>query len=78
MALVSYIIVSHKKRVGPFPDGLVQLIYSLIQDGRIEGDDRPAAEETWLQDWGIDIPCKYNVYGKFGSKYSVRNILNKH
>ena len=69
MILVSYIIVSLKERVGPFPGGLAQLLYSLIQDGRILGDDRPAAEGTWIQGWGIDIPCKYNVYG---------NILNKH
>ena len=59
-------LVSHKKRVGPFSDGLAQLIYSLIQDGRIEGDERPAAERTWLQGWGIDIPCKYNIYWEQG------------
>ena len=49
-----------------------------MQDGRIVGDARPAAEGTWVQGWGIEIPCKYNVYGKIERKDSVTNILNKH
>ena len=48
-----------------------------MKDGRIV-DATPAAEGTWVQSWGIETPCKYNVYGKSESKNTVTNILNKY
>ena len=58
-------LVSHKKRVGPFPGGPA----SLMQDGRIVGNARPAGEGTWVQGWWIEIPYKYNLYIKTEGKY---------
>ena len=52
---------------------LKDILYPLLEDGRIErisgkviGCTRPAPEGTWMTGGGIELPCKYKLYGERG------------
>ena len=68
--------------IGHMPDGLSRVIFPLVQsgkilriEGKILGDARSAPEGTWIQGGGIEIPCKFKIYGKSSDKRQVCNIL---
>ena len=70
--------------VGHIPDGLARIIKPLIRNGLIErvegkitGDSRSAPEGTWARGGGIELPCKYKLYGPIKHKINVRKMLEK-
>ena len=44
-------------------------------DSEVTGDPRPAPEGKWVIDSGIEIPCKYRLYGPKSVKKEVRAVL---
>ena len=76
------IIVKSLGVMGHVPEGLVKILYPLLENGRIErisgkviGCARPAPEGTWATGGGIELPCKYKLYGKRKDKDVVKRIL---
>ena len=43
----------------------------------ITGKKIAAREEMWMQGGGIQIPCKYKLYGDDSYKHVLRNVLKK-
>ena len=65
------------------PDGLAQLLSTLVKDGKIKqiygvitGHARVAPEGTWTQG-GNELPCKYKIYGRENCKDMVQNLLKE-
>ena len=57
----------------------------LLKDGtvhsivaKITGEKRGAPEGVWVQGGGIELPCKYFVYGLKTSKQRVKHEPRKH
>ena len=46
-----------------------------IMDSEVTGDVKPAPEGKWVIGSGIEIPCKYKVYGSRIAKKEVRASL---
>ena len=69
---------------GHLPDSLAEEITSLMsQDflktikAEITGGRIAATEGMWAQGSGIQIPCKYKLYGDYSNKDIVRNLFKK-
>ena len=46
-----------------------------IMGCEVTGDPRPNPEEKWVIGGGIEIPCKYRLYGPESVKKEVRGAL---
>ena len=44
---------------------------------KVTGNSRPAPQGMWVQGGGIEIPCKYFIFGKKEDKAHVRNVFTK-
>ena len=71
--------------VGHIPEPLAQILGPMLKDGtvhsivaKITGEKRGAPEGVWVQGGGIELPCKYFVYGLKTSKQRVKHELRKH
>ena len=71
--------------VGHIPEPLAQILGPMLKDGTVHsiaakrtGENRGAPEEVWVQGGGIELPCKYFVYGLKISKQRVKHELQKH
>ena len=61
-----------------------QLLSTLVKDGKIKqiygvitGHARAAPEGTWTHGGGIELPCKYKIYGRENWKDMVQNLLKE-
>ena len=68
--------------LGHVPERLARILKPLIEEGRIHrvvgkitGHARPAPQGTWVRGGGIEIPCKYKLYGSICNKQSVIAML---
>ena len=82
--LNSRLVSDSNKTIGHIPDGLAQLLYTLVKDGKIKqiygmitGHARAAPEGMWTQGGGIELPCKYKIYGRKNCKDMVQNLLKE-
>ena len=71
--------------VGHIPEPLIQILGPMIKDrtvlsivAKITGEKRGAPEVVWVQGGGIELPCKYFVFGLKTSKQRVKHELQKH
>ena len=62
-----------------------QILGPMLKDGtvhsivaKITGEKRGAPEGVWVQGGGIELPCKYFVYGLKTSKQRVKHEPRKH
>ena len=74
----------NNKTIGHIPDGLAQLLSTLVKDSKIKqiygvitGHARATPEGTWTQGGGIERPCKYKIYGRENCKDTVQNLLKE-
>ena len=74
----------NKKTIGHIPDGLANILFTLMKDGKVKriygeiiGIARSAPEGTWTQGGGIELPCRYYIYGDLKYKDVVREKLRK-
>ena len=77
------------KIVGHIPKPLAKILYPLMKSWKvyeitctITGQSRKAPEGTWVLGGGIELPCRYFLYGPKIRKREVRkcikdNIRNK-
>ena len=70
--------------VGHVPGPLAQILGPMLKDetihsitAKITGEKRGAPEGVWVQGGGIELPCKYFLYGPKESKARVRSALRK-
>ena len=68
--------------VGHVPETLAKKIFNFmksqqieIMDSEVTGDSRPAPEGKWVIGGGIEMPCKYRLYGSKSVKKEVRATL---
>ena len=68
--------------VGHVPETLAKKLFNFmksqqieIMDSEVTGDPRPAPKGKWVIDGGIEIPCKYRLYGPKSVKKEVRAAL---
>ena len=68
--------------VGHVPETLAKKLLNFMKSHQIEimdsdvtGDPRPAPEGKWVIGGGIEIPCKYRLYGPKSVKKEVRAAL---
>ena len=64
------------------PETLAQKLFSFmksqqieIMDNEVTGDSRPAPKGKWVIGGGIDIHCKYRLYGPKSVKKEVQAAL---
>ena len=73
------------KIVGHIPEPLAKIIYLLMKSWKvyeitciITGQSKKAPEGTWVLGGGIELPCRYFLYGpKISQKVYKRQIRNK-
>ena len=68
--------------VGHVPETLVKKLFNfmksqqiVIKDSEVTGNPRPAPERKWVIGGGIEIPCKYRLYGPKRVKKEIRAAL---
>ena len=76
------VVKSRRQVIGHVPEALAKVFQALIKDGivrkitaKITGDARTAPEGTWIQGGGIELPCKYKLYGDRKYKNIVKDAL---
>ena len=77
-------VIGNTQTIGHIPEKLSQTLAPLTREGRVQevvakvtGKSRPAPESMWVQDGGIEIPCKYFIFEKKKDKAHVRNVFTK-
>ena len=70
--------------IGNIREPLAQILGPMLKDetvhsivAKITGEKRRAPEGVWVQGGGIELPCKYFVYGPKKSKPRVKSELRK-
>ena len=70
--------------VGHIPEGLCQSLTQLHKEGsivqitaEITGGPRSAAEGTFVQGGGLEIPCIYHLFGQREKKRLVRSAIKQ-
>ena len=65
--------------VGHVPEGICQPFYKLLEseivgsiDCVLQGPPQSAAEGTWSIGGGVELPCKYLLYGPIENKKAAR------
>ena len=68
--------------VGHVPETLSKKLFNFmtsqqieIMDSKVTGDPRPAPEGKWVNSDGIEMPCKYKLFGPKNVKKEVRAAL---
>ena len=68
--------------VGHVPETLAKKLFNFMKSQHIEimhsevtGDIKPAPKGKWVIDGGIEIPCKYRLYGPKSVKKEVTAAL---
>ena len=71
------------KIVGHIPEPLAKILYPLMKSWKvyditctITGQSKKAPEGTWILGGGIELPCRYFLYGSKIRKREVRKCIN--
>ena len=66
------------------PEPLARILAPMLKDNTvtyiqavITGGKRGAPEGVWVQGGGIELPCKYKVYGPKKNRSRVRQEIRK-
>ena len=70
--------------VGHIPEPLAQILGPMLKDGtihsitaEIKGEMRGAPGGVWVRGGGIELPCKYLVYGPEEFETTLKSELSK-
>ena len=70
------------KIVGHIPEPLAKILYPLMKSWKvyeitctITGQSKKAPEGTWVLGWGIELQCRYFLYGPKIRKREVRKCI---